>query len=88
MSVDDVRHEFEHHNSLWTVRSDLRKQKALEWVTERVVATDEDGEPVDVTTFEDSWNQLIEELSNVLLDYSPIHLPALSSHPKNSHRNI
>ena len=45
--VEAVRHEFEHHRGLGTIRSDLRKRSALEWVLERCEIIDEDGNPVD-----------------------------------------
>ncbi len=45
--VETVRHEFEHHRGLGTIRSDLRKRSALEWVLERCEIIDEDGNPVD-----------------------------------------
>lgn len=45
--VDNVREEFERAGSLTAVRSDIGKNKALEWVLERVTVVDEDGNPVD-----------------------------------------
>ena len=45
--VEAVRHEFEHHRGLGTIRSDLSKRSALEWVLERCEIIDEDGNPVD-----------------------------------------
>ncbi|MCP3855876.1 MAG: trigger factor [Actinomycetia bacterium] len=45
--IDNVRAEFERAGSLSAVRSDIGKNKALEWVLERVTVVDEDGHPVD-----------------------------------------
>ncbi len=42
-----MRHEFEHHRGLGTIRSDLRKRSALEWLLERCEIVDEDGNPID-----------------------------------------
>jgi trigger factor len=46
-SVEDVRHQFEHHAGTSGIRSDLRKRAALEWLVEQVALVDEDGAAVD-----------------------------------------
>jgi len=43
----EVRRELERHDSIATVRSDIRKSKALEWLVEHVEIVDEEGQPVD-----------------------------------------
>ncbi|MCP5030134.1 MAG: trigger factor [Actinomycetia bacterium] len=45
--LENVRDEFERAGSLPAVRSDIGKNKALEWILERVTVVDEDGNPVD-----------------------------------------
>lgn len=45
-SIDAVRAQFERGGQVSEVRSDLRKQKALEWLIERVEIVDEDGAPI------------------------------------------
>lgn len=42
-----VREEFERAGQLSEVRSEIRKRKALEWLTEHVVIVDQDGQPID-----------------------------------------
>jgi trigger factor len=51
-TLDRVREEFERSGQLPAVRSDLRKQKALDWLIERVEVVDEDGNPVDRSELE------------------------------------
>ena len=46
-SVDAVRAQFERGGQVAEIRSDLRKQKALEWLIERVEIVDPDGTPID-----------------------------------------
>ena len=46
-SVDDVRHQFEHHAGTAGLRADLRKRAALEWLVDQVALVDEDGNEVD-----------------------------------------
>ncbi len=43
----DVRRELERQDAIATVRSDVRKSKALEWLVEHVEIVDEEGRPVD-----------------------------------------
>ncbi|MGI8686132.1 MAG: trigger factor [Acidimicrobiales bacterium] len=43
----EVRRELERNDAIATVRSDLRKSKALEWLVEHVEIVDEEGQPVD-----------------------------------------
>ena len=45
-SAEDVRAEFVQAGRLPALRSDLLKNKALEWVSERANLVDEDGQPV------------------------------------------
>ena len=42
--IENVRDEFERAGSLSAVRSDIGKNKALEWILERVTVVDEDTE--------------------------------------------
>src|SRR5690606_29343514 len=42
-----VRAEFERGGQLAAVRSDIRKQKALDWLLERVEIVDPQGQPID-----------------------------------------
>lgn len=46
-SVDDVRHQFEHHAGTAGLRADLRKRAALEWLVEQVALVDADGNAID-----------------------------------------
>ncbi|WP_195210266.1 trigger factor [Actinomarinicola tropica] len=46
-TVERVREEFERSGQLPEVRSDLRKQKALDWLIERVAITDPQGNSID-----------------------------------------
>ncbi|HSH23624.1 MAG: trigger factor [Actinomycetota bacterium] len=46
-SATDVRRELERQEAMPTVRSDVRKAKALEWLVEHVEVVDEEGHPVD-----------------------------------------
>jgi trigger factor len=43
----DVRRQLERQEAMATVRSDVRKAKALEWLVEHVEIVDEEGHPVD-----------------------------------------
>ena len=43
----EVRRELERQEAMATVRSDVRKAKALEWLVEHVEIVDEEGQPVD-----------------------------------------
>ena len=43
----EVRRELERQDAIPTVRSDVRKAKALEWLVEHVEVVDEEGHPVD-----------------------------------------
>ena len=43
----EVRRDLERQDAIATVRSDLRKSKALEWLVEHVEIADEEGHPVD-----------------------------------------
>ena len=43
----EVRRELERQDAIATVRSDVRKAKALEWLVEHVEIVDEEGRPVD-----------------------------------------
>ena len=43
----EVRRELERQDTIATVRSDVRKAKALEWLVEHVEIVDEEGRPVD-----------------------------------------
>jgi trigger factor len=43
----EVRRELERQDAIPTVRSDVRKAKALEWLVEHVEIVDEEGHPVD-----------------------------------------
>ena len=43
----DVRRQLERQEAIATVRSDVRKAKALEWLVEHVEIVDEEGHPVD-----------------------------------------
>lgn len=43
----EVRRELERQDAIATVRSDVRKAKALEWLVEHVEIVDEEGHPVD-----------------------------------------
>ena len=45
--VAEVRRELERQDAIATVRSDVRKSKALEWLVEHVEIVDEEGHPVD-----------------------------------------
>ena len=45
----EVRRELERQEAMATVRSDVRKAKALEWLVEHVEIVDEEGQPVDRT---------------------------------------
>ena len=51
-SVEDVRHQFEHHAGTAGLRADLRKRAALEWLVEQVTLVDGDGNPVDRAALE------------------------------------
>ena len=42
-----VREQFERAGQLSEVRSDIRKRKALDWLTEHVEVVDQDGQPID-----------------------------------------
>lgn len=46
-SVERVRSEFERTGQIPEVRSDLRKQRALDWLIERVEITDPEGNSID-----------------------------------------
>jgi trigger factor len=46
-TVERVRAQFERGGQISAVRSDVRKQKALDWLLERVEIVDEDGQPID-----------------------------------------
>ncbi len=46
-SVEDVRHQFEHHAGTAGLRADLRKRAALEWLVEQVELVDADGNAID-----------------------------------------
>ena len=46
-TVERVRSEFERSGQMPEVRSDLRKQKALDWLIERVEITDPEGNTID-----------------------------------------
>lgn len=43
----DVRKDLERQDAMATVRSDVRKSKALEWLVEHVEIVDEEGHPID-----------------------------------------
>ncbi|MEA2589842.1 MAG: trigger factor, partial [Actinomycetota bacterium] len=43
----ELRRDLEKQDSLPTVRSDVRKAKALEWLLEHVEVVDEEGQPID-----------------------------------------
>ncbi len=43
----EVRRELERQDAIATVRSDVRKAKALEWLVDQVEIVDEEGHPVD-----------------------------------------
>lgn len=47
-----VRQQLELNDQLPAVRSDIKKRKALEWLLDHVEIVDEDGNPVDRSTFE------------------------------------
>ena len=47
-----VRQQLELNDQLPAVRSDIKKRKALEWLLEHVEIVDEDGNPVDRSTYE------------------------------------
>lgn len=47
-----VREEFERTGQIPAVRSDLAKQKALDWLAEQVEVVDEDGKPIDRSELE------------------------------------
>ena len=44
--ADAVRAQLERNGQIPAVRSDLRKQKAYDWLSERVTINDEDGNPI------------------------------------------
>lgn len=44
---DRLRKDLERQDALPTVRSDIRKAKALEWLVQNVEVVDEDGNPID-----------------------------------------
>lgn len=44
---DRLRRDLERQDALPTVRSDIRKAKALEWLVQNVEVVDEDGHPID-----------------------------------------
>ena len=44
---DRLRRDLERQDALPTVRSDIRKAKALEWLVQNVEVVDEDGRPID-----------------------------------------
>ena len=46
-TVDDVRHQFEHHAGTSVIRSDLRKRAALEWLVAQVTLVDAEGATID-----------------------------------------
>jgi trigger factor len=46
-SPETVRRRLDQQDALPTVRSDLRKSKALEWLVDHVEVVDEEGQPVD-----------------------------------------
>ena len=50
--VEQVRRQFERNEQVALVRSDVRKRKALEWLTETVEIVDENGAPVERTSLE------------------------------------
>ena len=43
----EVRRQLEQQDAMATVRSDVRKAKALEWLLEHVEVVDEEGQPID-----------------------------------------
>ena len=47
-----VRQQLEQNDQLPAVRSDIKKRKALEWLLDHVEIVDEDGNPVDRSTYE------------------------------------
>lgn len=49
-----VRKEFERTGQITALRSEMRNQRALEWLIERVELVDEDGNPVDRSLLEAS----------------------------------
>jgi trigger factor len=51
-SPERVREEFERTGQVSAVRSDLAKQKALDWLVEQVEVVDEDGKPIDRSELE------------------------------------
>ena len=44
---EKLRRDLERQDALPTVRSDIRKAKALEWLVQNVAVVDEDGNPID-----------------------------------------
>ncbi|HET7486280.1 MAG TPA: trigger factor [Acidimicrobiales bacterium] len=46
-SPADIRRQLEQQDAIATVRSDVRKTKALEWLVEHLEVVDEEGNPVD-----------------------------------------
>ena len=51
-SVENVRHQFEHHAGTAGLRADLRKRAALEWLVEQVALVDADGNAIDRAALE------------------------------------